>query len=567
MARRKKTKRTVQIRQMPARRPPRGIGPILIVIVAAIWAAMTLFDVGLTWDESIYTGFIWSSYRPWFSALVKGGAPSSLFSAGALFRAWELGQVHPPLAKLTMGLTTFMFLNSLPIYIAMRLASVFWYVVALLSVYKLTSDGAGRRSAIFATAALAVMPRFFGHAHIAALDMPVAALWAATAALVRPSLKKPVNCLGLGVVFGLALLTKINAVFIPFAVIPWLLLFGRRRSLLPIAALVVLGPLVFCIGWPALWHNPVLGIARYFVDKLGYSSAMLNPAYIHGDPTGWLIRSMCELLKPSGRSVIPVLYLGKVYGSPPAPWHYPIVMSAVTVPLGMLLVAAVAFLRKPIQMCKRPFLIFIVMNLAMTMAPFLAPQIGKYDGVRLFLPAMPFIAVLFGLGFSRLTEVFKRVLGPKRSAAGRCAVGAFWAWHILLLVWLHPYYLSFYGGLTGGIWGAKRLGFETTYWTDTLTNDALRVTSGACKAGDKILIGPTGGFVPIQLQKIYGLLPENVEVTADQAVGDWDYFIMIPRQGMFKPWMRELYETGTPVWERRIMGVPQCLIFEREKAN
>lgn len=541
----------------------RWVAPTAIIGAATLWALLTIGPVGLTWDESIYAGFV-VRYLNWFQV----GGQSQLTGGNVwfLFGTFGAGQVHPPLGKLVMCFFLNLLYADLPLYLCLRVASVFWYGVALTSTYFLVRTSAGRRAALCAVASLALMPRFFGHAHIAALDMPVAALWVTTALFARLSLKRRVYALPLGVVFGLALLAKVNALFIPLALVPWLVGMGGRRAAWPIAAMAVLGGVLFLAGWPVLWYEPVAGTARYLVDKLGYSGRVFQAAAVQANPRLWVVRCLIELVAPTGRSVIPVYYLGRTWGTPAAPWHYSVVLLIATTPLAMT--AAIGYLlfrRRRLAVPRRPFVWFVLMNLFYSVAPFLRPGTPKYDGVRLFLSALPFLAVLAGMGLARGWEAIRAALARRHARETRLIPVLFWMWQVMVIAWLQPDYLSYYSGTVGGVWGAHKLGFETTYWGDTVTDGALKFASANARPGDVVLMCPTGLFVPDQLQHIYERLPAGVKATAVAGPRDWDVLILIPRQGMFQPWMWELYRKGEPAWEARLMGVPQCQVFVRRR--
>ena len=109
-----------------------------------------------------------------------------------------------------------------------------------------------------------------------------------------------------GVLFGAALLTKINAVFIPLPLILWAALAHRKKAILPAALLLGIGAVVFFAGWPWLWYGTAARLREYLFETT------LN------------------------RAVVAVYYLGKIYSERYAPWHYPFVLTLFTVPAGIL---------------------------------------------------------------------------------------------------------------------------------------------------------------------------------------------------------------------------------------
>ena len=103
-----------------------------------------------------------------------------------------------------------------------------------------------------------------------------------------------------------------------------------------------------------------------------------------------------------------------------------------------------------------------------TIAAFLvlfSTNIPVYDGERLFLHVFPAWALLIGLGFGTLWNHY-------RSQAVRSSFRIVLAGFLVVqgygLVSMHPFGLSFYNGLVGGLAGAERLGLELTYWNDAV---------------------------------------------------------------------------------------------------
>jgi len=58
------------------------------------------------------------------------------------------------------------------------------------------------------------------------------------------------------------------------------------------------------------------------------------------------------------------------------------------------------------------------------------------------------------------------------------------------LVWTHPYQLSYYNAFVGGLTGAARLGFETTYWGDTLSRSMLVEVARRVPEGSTLELAP-----------------------------------------------------------------------------
>ncbi|MES2790704.1 MAG: glycosyltransferase family 39 protein, partial [Planctomycetota bacterium] len=238
---------------------------------------------------------------------------------------------HPPLGRLWLGLFhEFVLLLAPPhgqhaplVVAAARVGSAVAFGILVWLVGWTAARWFGNPAGWVAAAGLILMPRVFGHAHLAALEtvlnltyvaavLSVARTWSAsTAPTVRTALLS-------GLWLGLALLTKIQAIFIPIPVLVWAVLNWRQRAVWPLLIWGVTGVVVFVCGWPWLWLDPVGHVLKY----LGHASE---------------------------RSVIQVWYCGQMFADRAVPWHYPWVLFATTVPVGLhLLGLAGVFVRQPL---------------------------------------------------------------------------------------------------------------------------------------------------------------------------------------------------------------------------
>ena len=71
--------------------------------------------------------------------------------------------------------------------------------------------------------------------------------------------------------------------------------------------------------------------------------------------------------------------------------------------------------------------------------------------------------------------------------------------------WIHPCELSYYNALVGGLWGADKLGMETTYWHDVVNRDLFRWLNRRCPARATVAFYPVGEtviFPPVRGQHV-----------------------------------------------------------------
>lgn len=352
-------------------------------------------------------------------------------------------------------------------------ATAFALTVFLIGVF--ATKWYGRVAGIVAAVSLVLMPRVFAHAHLASLEtfmnltysaaiLAVAHWWRADAD--KRQLRWIIPILT-GVLFGFALLTKMQAILIPPAVGVWALWHWRVRAIKPLAIFGLVGLIVFFVGWPWLWLDPLHNVREYFA-------------------------------RTTSRAVLNCYYLGQVWADKDVPWHYPFVMFAITVPVGLHAFGLLGIVGQSPKLTRSvseehatsgPRSRFGLvcgpreqLLLAATLFPlvlFAVPGIAVYDGERLFLVTYPMWAVLIGRGaglaLNHLREKADssrwRLVATQRARA--IAISLFLLAQSIGVIVMHPCQLSYYNLLVGGLYGADRLGFERTYWGDSITRSLL----------------------------------------------------------------------------------------------
>ncbi|MHC5544472.1 4-amino-4-deoxy-L-arabinose transferase, partial [Singulisphaera rosea] len=281
---------------------------------------------------------------------------------------------------------------------------------------------------------LLAMPRVFAHAHLGALDTFIAFFW--TLALLasaraldakRPSLAMA----GAGILWGLALLTKIHAWFLPPILLIWALARYRKLWVLPpFLAWSATGIATFALGWPWLWYHTGERLAAYWGTGVE-------------------------------RTSIFVQYFGQVYADRDIPWHYPWFYFAATVPVGLHALGLLGLSQSWRERRTDPALLLPAGSIVFFLTLF-STRVPVYDGERLFLMVFPLWALLIGRGFHSAWQ-----WTSSRRIARIGLLGFFVAQGAGTLT-VHPFGLSYYNALVGGLRGAERLGLELTYWNDAV---------------------------------------------------------------------------------------------------
>lgn len=377
---------------------------------------------------------------------------------------------HPPLGRLWLGVFHEISRTVAPvesgdnpfITIHARAGSAVAFALTVFLIGVFATHRWGALSGTTAAISLAVMPRLFGHAHLASLETFMGLVWT-TAILgtihiwnrrvssdlsdasdsdvevaMKPEPPGDKASFLVGFLIGLALLTKMQAILLPPLIAVWALWHWRLLAMRPLLVSGVSTALVFVIGWPWLWLDLPGHLAEYFG-------------------------------RATGRVSLNVWYLGRVFKDVEVPWHYPWIMTLVTIPVGILLLAVVGFGRVGRRIFKDATSSLIVGSIIAPLMLFSLPGVAVYDGVRLFLVAFPGIALLAGKGVPAFYQALMKSKWPEKPILGvvlTCQLAGIFS--------TTPYFLSYYNLVVGGAYVANRSGFESTYWGDSFTREFYR---------------------------------------------------------------------------------------------
>ncbi|HLL24721.1 MAG TPA: glycosyltransferase family 39 protein, partial [Kofleriaceae bacterium] len=301
----------------------RAIGVLLAVITTALVLA-NQHEVGLARDEIVYMqhGMRYADWWVGLATFQHGASKQSITKTFGGPGATDNNREHPPLMKTLFGLSHRIAHGSLGVdeVTAFRIPSALMHGVLVLLVYAMTLSLWGVLEAVLAALLVMFLPRAMFHASLACFDAPIMTLWFATVFAYWRCLDGRRWPWQAGVVFGLALATKHNALLLPFALGVHYLFIGvrsaRRRELRGaafvrevvvhrwrvIVSLAVLGPLVLVAVWPWLWFDTIAHVRDWLVFHL---------THVHYN----------------------FEYLGVNWNAPRFPWHVALVTTLFTVPV------------------------------------------------------------------------------------------------------------------------------------------------------------------------------------------------------------------------------------------
>ncbi|MDR3622825.1 MAG: glycosyltransferase family 39 protein [Paludisphaera borealis] len=481
--------------------------------LAALLTIATLGGPGLTVDEPLDV----RPGRDYFATLQRTGW--RFFERANVDRAFRDNAEHPPLGRWLLGLASLIGEPFEPLWngydptgvhvASGRLAPALAFAVLVGLIAAEAARRWGNPSGLAAGWALLVKPRVFSHAHLAALDTFLSLFWTlallAGARAVEARRVTPAMAAA-GALWALALLTKIHAWLLAPLLLAWA--FSRlspSRAIKAMAVWTAAGVALFVAGWPWLWYDTVTRWAAYW----GTSVA---------------------------RATIRVEYFGRIWNDRDVPWHYPWLYFAVTVPVVLHAAGAVGVVRAwhARRGDRFPFLLIASILLFLTL---FSTGVPVYDGERLFLHVFPAWAMLIGYGCGLAWTTLRG------SRAGRIAVLGVLLCQSYGAISMHPFGLSYYNLLVGGLPGAERLGLELTYWGDAVDRVLLDDLARRADKGSVAALAPT--LYPGQgvLTTTAALARRDVILQDESAVPRADWIVVHRRLAYWSPELTQALAT------------------------
>ena len=478
------------------------------------------------------------------------GTEQSPFSQKTIATSWCCTTViegHPGgyLAVIALGRTLADLVPQLPQKTAWRLGPILLMSLALGVMFSAIRRHFDTMAAILAVTAVLLVPRVFAHAHFATCDSVLMAAWLLAVATFPIGMrnaecrmqKQNTKCctqysalctLHSALLWGLCFGLTLSAKFTGWAIcVPFLLMIvglqapgfrlqgvGRRgqssiapvvRSLMPDWLPYVIGGctalLVFYLLNPPLWHRPLAGFAEFL-----------------------------HLNTHRGEFNVGILFWGRMYDlNRPLPWYNTLVWVAITLPSlffvmipfgvyrmfsrGHSVNETMAGRHSPVSANRIRFSGLIVLHALVLLVVRAIPGTPPHDGVRLFVPAFPFLAIIAGIGMSQLWRMGSAAARrPAGSLIGRLPGRLLVVLTLAVgtgnLVVYAPQWLSFYNAVIGGVHGASRKGFEPTYYWDALDAEVIAVLNAGTGENEKICFTPAKSSHTLDLVRAWeGLQP------------------------------------------------------------
>lgn len=562
----------------------------LLPLVFLIVGLLTLYDYGMNWDSPVHfargqaylryilTGKTDYNDNPTFctneynlNSRVDAATGEvcdrhrdvrvSEYESSLLdFNSWVATGTygHPAFSDIMLATSNGIFYKFLGLFEdlnAYHLYSVFTTFLLALTVSVWTKQTFGLFASIVAVLVLYGIPLLFAESHFNVKDPPMAAFYTIALyffwlALVK---KKAIYLIYSALAGGASIGTKLNFVFAPFVLFPWLaayaantkLSFLSKRVVLALLAYPAIILLVFFLSWPALWTNPVgkfLQVINYYNDIGG--SGCKHFYLTHG----WFTE--CTDLTTLRHFV---------YTLPPFTLFLVFVGSVVS----MLKFKEKQF----VTLLWLSLFVFTLLRVTLSLT-------SIYGGMRQIMEFIAPMAMIAGVGALFLRDMLVKVLRnftpPKKSLIfASIAVLAGFVFVYLPIYKYHPYQNTYFNFFIGGLKGAEESnfpGFGNTYGSVTIQGVKWLNENAEPNARLALVSGNAQNISR-------GTLREDIEPSNGSRSGynlDGEYQILsIVGQDIFSSTFRYKYleKYLEPVYDLKIDGVSLLKIWKNDKEH
>ncbi len=550
----------------------RRLVPAAMILGLFAFGIPALDQYNVTWDEALGDLFFGERYLSYFTSFdtayldfradpYPGDRRPDLRLSAFRGRPWEhypvggtLGAVSSTVLSRWLGLVDpFDGYHAVNLLLAALLIWVF---------FRFLAERFGLLAATASVGLLLSSPRVFCHLMANVKDFPLLVFYTLTVVVFFRAWEagSTRGLLAAGALWGLALGTKANALFLP---------------LIPLA-LVALG------GLPDAWRRqrarPVLTLLG--ASALGVTVMVAVWPYLWADPLGRLAENLrfVALRKGTTRpeSFAPVVQ-AILLTTPPA---FLVLFAAGLVPAVRL-----AWRRQ------RDALLLLIW-IAAVLSRYLVPQAVNYDGVRHFLELFPAIAAVAGLGGAwlagNLVMLTRRVWPPAGRRRTALAVRA--AFLVLILapgLWAllrtHPFQIAYWNVFAGGYAGARSANLPQAcdYWGTSyrlglrwlnenapgdsllavpVIEHAVRLVAPERLRDDIILLPVTIPFSP-------KIPPERLVRTRQASRSRLLYVMFVERRDWMNELMRDCLEHLEPEVEWQLEGEPVLAVYRYRPKN
>jgi 4-amino-4-deoxy-L-arabinose transferase-like glycosyltransferase len=308
------------------------------------------------------------------------------------------------------------------------------------------------------------------------------------------------------------------------------------RAVAPLWAMAALGPVVFYLHWPYLWHHPVDRTAQW-----------ISFHATHNHYTWY--------------------YLGQLLREPPFPLDYVVVLTGLTVPSALFVPMVAGFLWVLVRLVRRQtsmLEVVVLVNAVTSIALISAPNVPHFGGVKHWFPSMPFLAVLAAgsvwRGAQALQARWPKVSPLTAFVALAVLIGASGA---IATARVYEYGTAAYSEAAGGLPGAASLGMQRQYWSNNVTG-VLTWLNANTHPGERVYLHEVHGGQVHDMQR-NGMLRRDLSFVGspwDADVVAYQYHQEF-REIEFNTW--QAMGTRKPVYGLYVDETPQVVVYRRTR--
>ncbi len=463
---------------------------------------------------------------------------------------------HPPLNGILASVGNVIFYQKLGILgdvESYHLLPIVVSAVLVAAIFAFTAETFGIFAGIIAASSLVLYPLFFAESHFNIKDPVESGFYALTILFGYFSITRnsPRLALLVGLFGGLALGTKLNALFAFGTLFLWCIIIFRKKlftrqwplsisTTLALVASPFIALAVVMLFWPYLWSSPInhgLEILKYY-KEIGYT--------VSYQPSSFLLFGSINMYA----------------------WEW-VLFATPLVTLGLSFFGLWHALTHWWKEQYAPFLL-IILWLLVPLVRVSMPRAGIYGGLRQIMEYIPAMAILAGIGgreFVRLLE--KKIARGRKTFVFRLAVLSFFLPITLKLISIHPNQNVYVNPLIGGLRGAKQRNFPD--WGVTLGSVYQQgmdwLNRNARAEADVALIKGLQSNIP------------RIKIRKDIHFGE-NYYSGIEKKGEYLMevvdyyWTRDIDEskrqylaTLIPVHQVIVEGVPILTIWKNDTAH
>ncbi|MEX2007737.1 MAG: glycosyltransferase family 39 protein [Candidatus Levyibacteriota bacterium] len=465
---------------------------------------------------------------------------------------------HPPLSDIFasfFNLVLFQKLGFISDVESYHVYSLFLAAILVGVIFWWTSKYWGFFAGLVAFLSLSLHPIFLGEAHNNIKDIPETVFYSLTIiafyeGLTRRSIKWMIAS---SVFFGFAWGTKFNAVFLPFIILPWTLiyLYSFRQKLKKFTFLIpslflyiAVASSIFVASWPFLWPSPI----EKFMDVVGYYKGI-------GIDTGFDPRFL-TIFRINTYAVQLVLY---------------------TTPLVMLFFSSLGIFyifTKGIKE-KQKFSLLVLLWFLFPILRVSIPNAGIYGGVRQIMEYIPAMAILCGIGASYMVTVLHSYIVRKSKLFSHLAIKPLFLLQFVIiltflpitfkLISIHPNEDVYFNPIIGGLKGARDKSLPG--WGDSMGNpyrQAVRWINANAEKNAKVAINfGSGANIPETLFR-EDIAHSNLYRSAMQRKGE--YIIGLTHNSGYEDeyFLQYLNNFLIPVYQVDVDGVSILKIWKND---